>query len=388
MEVYLDNNATTKVDPEVLEEMMPYFSETYGNPSSIHHFGRKAREAVDKGREQVARLLGAQPEEIIFTSGGTESNNLAIKGYLLANPKKGKHLITSAIEHSAVLNSCQELKKQGYDLTIISVNEEGLVNLEEIKEAIRDETVLISIMHANNEVGSIQPLLEIAEIVKNYDLGFHVDAVQSVGKIGLNVKNLNVDLLSLSGHKLYGPKGVGALYIRKGIKVKSLQQGGHHERNIRAGTENVPGIVGLGKACEIAGKNLEKTNAYISNLRNKLYRGIKEKISEIKLNGNIERSLLNTLNISFAYVEGESLLLRLDNKGISCSAGSACASESLKPSHVLMAMNVPSNMIQGSLRFSLGKYNREEEIEYTLNILPKIVQELREMSPLYQKKDR
>ncbi|MBU0900224.1 cysteine desulfurase NifS [bacterium] len=388
MEVYLDNNATTKVDPEVLEEMMPYFSETYGNPSSIHHFGRKAREAVDKGREQVARLLGAQPEEIIFTSGGTESNNLAIKGYLLANPKKGKHLITSAIEHSAVLNSCQELKKQGYDLTIISVNEEGLVNLEEIKEAIRDETVLISIMHANNEVGSIQPLLEIAEIVKNYDLGFHVDAVQSVGKIGLNVKNLNVDLLSLSGHKLYGPKGVGALYIRKGIKVKSLQQGGHHERNIRAGTENVPGIVGLGKACEIAGKNSEKTNAYISNLRNKLYRGIKEKISEIKLNGNIERSLLNTLNISFAYVEGESLLLRLDNKGISCSAGSACASESLKPSHVLMAMNVPSNMIQGSLRFSLGKYNREEEIEYTLNILPKIVQELREMSPLYQKKDR
>ncbi|MBU2598963.1 cysteine desulfurase NifS [bacterium] len=388
MEVYLDNNATTKVDPEVLEEMMPYFSETYGNPSSIHHFGRKAREAVDKGREQVARLLGAQPEEIIFTSGGTESDNLAIKGYLLANPKKGKHLITSAIEHSAVLNSCQELKKQGYDLTIISVNEEGLVNLEEIKEAIRDETVLISIMHANNEVGSIQPLLEIAEIVKNYDLGFHVDAVQSVGKIGLNVKNLNVDLLSLSGHKLYGPKGVGALYIRKGIKVKSLQQGGHHERNIRAGTENVPGIVGLGKACEIAGKNLEKTNAYISNLRNKLYRGIKEKISEIKLNGNIERSLLNTLNISFAYVEGESLLLRLDNKGISCSAGSACASESLKPSHVLMAMNVPSNMIQGSLRFSLGKYNREEEIEYTLNILPKIVQELREMSPLYQKKDR
>jgi len=243
-------------------------------------------------------------------------------------------------------------------------------------------------MHANNEVGSIQPLLEIAEIVKNYDLGFHVDAVQSVGKIGLNVKNLNVDLLSLSGHKLYGPKGVGALYIRKGIKVKSLQQGGHHERNIRAGTENVPGIVGLGKACEIAGKNSEKTNAYISNLRNKLYRGIKEKISEIKLNGNIERSLLNTLNISFAYVEGESLLLRLDNKGISCSAGSACASESLKPSHVLMAMNVPSNMIQGSLRFSLGKYNREEEIEYTLNILPKIVQELREMSPLYQKKDR
>jgi len=388
VEVYLDNNATTKVDPEVLEEMMPYFSETYGNPSSIHHFGRKAREAVDKGREQVARLLGAQPEEIIFTSGGTESNNLAIKGYLLANPKKGKHLITSAIEHSAVLNSCQELKKQGYDLTIISVNEEGLVNLEEIKEAIRDETVLISIMHANNEVGSIQPLLEIAEIVKNYDLGFHVDAVQSVGKIGLNVKNLNVDLLSLSGHKLYGPKGVGALYIRKGIKVKSLQQGGHHERNIRAGTENVPGIVGLGKACEIAGKNSEKTNAYISNLRNKLYRGIKEKISEIKLNGNIERSLLNTLNISFAYVEGESLLLRLDNKGISCSAGSACASESLKPSHVLMAMNVPSNMIQGSLRFSLGKYNREEEIEYTLNILPKIVQELREMSPLYQKKDR
>jgi len=388
VEVYLDNNATTKVDPEVLEEMMPYFSETYGNPSSIHHFGRKAREAVDKGREQVARLLGAQPEEIIFTSGGTESDNLAIKGYLLANPKKGKHLITSAIEHSAVLNSCQELKKQGYDLTIISVNEEGLVNLEEIKEAIRDETVLISIMHANNEVGSIQPLLEIAEIVKNYDLGFHVDAVQSVGKIGLNVKNLNVDLLSLSGHKLYGPKGVGALYIRKGIKVKSLQQGGHHERNIRAGTENVPGIVGLGKACEIAGKNLEKTNAYISNLRNKLYRGIKEKISEIKLNGNIERSLLNTLNISFAYVEGESLLLRLDNKGISCSAGSACASESLKPSHVLMAMNVPSNMIQGSLRFSLGKYNREEEIEYTLNILPKIVQELREMSPLYQKKDR
>ncbi|MDI6786442.1 MAG: cysteine desulfurase NifS [bacterium] len=384
MNIYFDNNATTKVDSEVLEEMLPYYSKFYGNPSSVHDFGRKARFAVNKARSQVAKLLGIQPEELIFTSGGTESNNLAIKGYLFANPKAGRHIITSEIEHHAVLNPCKELKKQGYDLTVVSINKEGVVNPEEIRKAIRGDTALISIMYANNEVGSIQPISEIGNIAKEHNICFHVDAVQAVGKISFKTKEIKADLLSLSGHKINGPKGTGVLYIRKGIKVKSLQQGGHHERNIRPGTENVPGIVGLGKACEIAKKTLNEEVIYVSNLRNKLYLGIRERISDIKLNGCLEGILPNTLNISFAYIEGESLLLKLNKKGINCSTGSACTSGSLKASHVLRAMKVPSHMIQGSIRFSLGKYNKEEEIEYTLKILPGIVQQLREMSPLYE----
>lgn len=384
MNIYFDNNATTKIDSEVLEEMLPYFSEVYGNPSSIHNFGKKARSAVDKARNQVAELLKVQPKEIVFTSGGTESNNLAIKGYLLANPDLGKHIITSEIEHHAVLYPCKELERQGYDLTIISVSEEGVVDPEEIREAIRDDTVLISIMYANNEVGAIQPISEIGDIAKECNICFHVDAVQAVGKMPFKAEELKVDLLSLSGHKINGPKGVGVLYIRDGVKIKSLQQGGHHERNIRPGTENVPGIVGLGKACEVVKKTLNEEVIYVSNLRNKLYLGIREKISDIKLNGCLDKILPNTLNISFAYIEGESLLLKLNKKGINCSTGSACTSGSLKPSHVLTAMKVSSNMIQGSIRFSLGKYNKEEEVDYTLEVLPEIVQQLREMSPLYE----
>lgn len=384
MDIYFDNNATTKIDPEVLEEILPYFSEIYGNPSSIHDFGKRARSAVNKARNQVAELLEVQPEEIIFTSGGTESNNLAIKGYLLANLKTGKHIITSEIEHHAVLYPCKELEKQGYNLTVVSVNKEGIIDPEEIKEAIRDDTALISIMYANNEVGAIQPISKIGDIAKEHNICFHIDAVQAVGKIPFKVEELKADLLSLSGHKINGPKGVGALYIRNGVKTKSLQQGGHHERNIRPGTENVPGIVGLGKACEVVKRTLEKEVTYISNLRNKLYLGIKERISDIKLNGCLDRVLPNTLNISFAYIEGESLLLKLNKKGINCSTGSACTSGSLKASHVLTAMGVPPSMIQGSIRFSLGKYNKEEEIDYTLEVLPEIVQQLREMSPLYE----
>lgn len=384
--VYLDHNATTPTHPEVVKAMLPYFEEVFGNASSIHQFGQQARKAIDEAREKVAEFIGAKPEEIVFTSGGTESNNLAIKGILYANESKGKHIITSSIEHHAVLYPCRYLEKNGFKVTYLPVDKYGLVDPDEVKKAITKETILITIMHANNEVGTIEPISEIGEIAKEKEIYFHTDAVQSVGKIPVNVNELNVDLLSLSGHKIYGPKGIGALYIHKGTRIQPLIHGGHHEKNRRAGTENVPGIVGVGKVIEIANETMETELIHLTNLRNKLCSGIGEKIDHVQLNGHPRKRLPNTLNMSFEFVEGESIILNLDMKGVAVSSGSACTSGSLEPSHVLKAMGVDSAITQGSIRFSLGKDNTEEDIDYVLEILPEIISRLRAMSPLYRKK--
>lgn len=384
--VYLDYNATTPVHPEVINAMLPFYEEIFGNASSIHQFGQQARKAIYEVREKVAEFIGAEPEEIVFTSGGTESDNLAIKGVAYANEKKGKHIITSSIEHHAVLNSCKYLEKQGFQVTYLAVDKYGLVDPDDVKRAITKETILITIMHANNEVGTIEPISEIGKIAKEKGIYFHTDAVQSVGKIPVNVNELNVDLLSLSAHKIYGPKGIGVLYIRKGTRIQSLIHGGHHEKNRRAGTENVPGIVGLGKAIEIAKSSMDKESIYLTNLRNRLHSGIIEKIDYVQLNGHPEKRLPNTLNMSFEFVEGESIILSLDMKGIAVSSGSACTSGSLEPSHVLKSMGVDPSVAQGSIRFSLGKDNTEEDINYVLEVLPEIISRLRTMSPLYRNK--
>jgi len=384
--VYLDHNATTPTHPEVVKAMLPYFEEVFGNASSIHQFGQQARKAIDEAREKVAEFIGAKPEEIVFTSGGTESNNLAIKGILYANESKGKHIITSSIEHHSVLNPCKYLEKKGFKVTYLPVDKYGVIEPEGVKEAISNETILISIMHANNEVGTIESITEIGTIAKEKEIHFHTDAVQSVGKIPVNVNELNVDLLSLSGHKIYGPKGIGALYIRKGTRVQPLIHGGHHEKNRRAGTENVPAIVGVGKAIEIVNETMETGLIHLTNLRNKLCSGIGEKIDHVQLNGHPGKRLPNTLNMSFEFVEGESIILNLDMKGVAVSSGSACTSGSLEPSHVLKAMGVDSAIAQGSIRFSLGKDNTEEDIDYVLEILPEIISRLRAMSPLYKRK--
>ncbi|CUH97415.1 Cysteine desulfurase [Propionispora sp. 2/2-37] len=380
--IYFDHSATTPVDAEVAKVVMEYMTEKFGNPSSIHAFGREVRKAVEESRERVAALIGASSKEIFFTSGGTEADNWALKGIASANRKKGNHIITSSIEHHAILHTCEYLEKQGFSITYLPVDENARVNVEDVKKAITDQTILISIMFANNEVGTIQPIKEIGEIAREQGIYFHTDAVQAVGHYPIDVGEYNIDLLSMAGHKFYGPKGVGALYIRRGVKIAPGQQGGAQERTMRAGTENVPGIVGLGKAAEIAKNNMEKEITHVSDLKDKLMRGIVEKVPDVKLNGHPELRMPGNVNFSFLYVEGESLLLNLDLKGIAASSGSACTSGSLDPSHVLLAMGLTHEAAHGSLRLSLGRYNTEEDIAYCLEVLPEIVERLRSMSPL------
>lgn len=382
--IYLDHSATTPVDLEVAALMMTYYTEKYGNPSSVHSFGREARQALEEARRQVAELIGATPQEVTFTSGGTEADNLAILGTVEAMRKKGKHLITSAIEHHAVLETFEYLEKKGFELTIIPVDSEGIVSVEDVRKAVRPDTILISVMHANNEVGAIQPIAEIGKLAKEFGITFHVDAVQSLGKIPINVKDLNIDLMTVSSHKIYGPKGVGALYIRKGVRIVPLTHGGSQEKKRRSGTENTPGIIGFGKACELIGKRMAEEAKLQTKLRDKLMNGILERIEYVKVNGPLgEKRLPNNVNVSIRFVEGESLLLSLDMLGIAASSGSACTSGSLDPSHVLLAMGLVHEIAHGSLRFSLGHQNTEEEIDYVLEQLPKIVERLRMMSPLY-----
>ena len=382
--IYLDHSATTPVDLEVATLMMTYYTEKYGNPSSVHGFGREAKQALEEARRQVAELIGATPQEVTFTSGGTEADNLAILGIAEALRKKGKHLITSAIEHHAVLETCEYLEKNGFELTVIPVDSEGIVSVEDVRKAVRPDTILISVMHANNEVGAIQPIVEIGKLAKELGITFHVDAVQSLGKIPINVKDLNIDLLTVSSHKIYGPKGVGALYIRKGVRIVPLVHGGSQEKRRRSGTENTPGIIGFGKACELIGSRMAEETEHQRKLCAKLMNGILERIKYVKVNGPLgEKRLTNNVNVSIQFVEGESLLLSLDMLGIAASSGSACTSGSLDPSHVLLAMGLVHEIAHGSLRFSLGRQNTEEEIDYVLEQLPKIVERLRMMSPLY-----
>lgn len=381
--IYMDHNATTPLDPAVLEAMLPYLKEHFGNPSSTtHEYGKVAREAVEEAREKVARLIKARREEIIFTSGATESDNLAIKGVAYAYKDKGNHIITSSIEHKAVLNTCHFLEEEGFKVTYLPVDRYGLVDPDDVKKAITKETILISIMQVNSEVGTIEPIEEIGRIAKEKGIIFHTDAVQGVGKIETDVGKLNVDLLSISGHKIYGPKGVGALYIRKGLKLIPLIHGGGQERSIRSGTENVPGIVGLGKACEIAGEVMEKEAERLTYLRNKLVEAVLSEIPDSQLNGHPERRVPGNANFSFRGVEGESLILSL--KDFALSSGSACTSASLKASYVLLAMGIPEAIAHCSIRVGLGRGNTEEQIDLLIKELKENVARLRKMSPLYE----
>lgn len=382
--IYLDHAATTPVKQEVLDAMMPYFTQNFGNPSSVYQVAQINKKAVDEAREKVASLLGAHPNEIFFTAGGSESDNWAIKGIVEANKSKGNHIITSKIEHHAVLHTCEYLEKQGYEVTYLNVNENGQIDLDELKAAIKDTTILITIMYANNEVGSIMPIKEIGQIAKEHGVAFHTDAVQAIGQVKINVKDENIDALSMSGHKIYGPKGVGVLYIRRGLKITNLIHGGAQERGRRAGTENVPGIVGLAKAMELAYTDFEEKNTRIKGLRDKLMNGILNTVPYCKLNGDPVNRLSNNVNIGFEFVEGESLLLLLDMNGVAASSGSACTSGSLDPSHVLLALGLPHEKAHGSLRMTLGEKTTEEEIDYVLEKLPAIVQRMRDMSPLYE----
>ena len=379
--VYLDNNATTRVAPEVLEEMLPYLEDLYGNPSSLHRFGRPVRQAVEEARERVAELLGAWPDEVIFTSCGTESDNAAIRGVLEALPDK-RHLVTTQVEHPAVLSLCRYLEGRGYEVTYLSVDRRGLLDLEELRASLREDTALVSIMFANNETGVLFPTEEIAEVVKERGIVLHTDAVQAVGKVEIDLRRLPIDLLSLSGHKFYAPKGVGALFVRRGTPWVPFVLGGHQEGGRRAGTENTASIVGLGKASELA-KEEVADQGRIKALRDKLERGIMESIPQVLLNGDPDRRLPNTSNLCFVGVEGEALLLRLDDEGIAVSTGSACSSGSGEPSHVLRAMKVPEPAVHGAIRFSLGRYTTEEDIDYVLEKVPTVVQELRALSPLW-----
>ena len=383
--IYMDHAGTTPMRKEVLEAMLPYLTERFGNASTIYSYGREAKTALEDSREKVAGLIGADARELFFTAGGSESDNWALRGIAAANGDKGNHIITSSIEHHAVLHTCQDLEKQGYKVTYLPVDKFGLVDPEHVNNAITDETILVSIMHANNEIGTIEPIAEISKVIKQKrkNIYFHTDAVQTVGKIPVNVNDLGVDLLSISSHKIYGPKGVGALYIRKGTKIKPFITGGAQESQRRAGTENVPGIVGFGKAAELIGKELEKEHERLSKLRDKLIHGIMEKIPHVRLNGHPTRRLPHNVNLCFEFIEGESLLLNLDMKGICASSGSACTSGSLEPSHVLLAIGLPHKIAHGSLRLTLGRDNTEEDVNYILEILPDIVSKLREMSPLF-----
>ncbi|MDP2921758.1 MAG: cysteine desulfurase NifS [Candidatus Omnitrophota bacterium] len=382
-QIYLDHNATTPVRKEVLDAMTPYFSEEYGNASSVYSMGQKARHAVEEAREVVGNALGTEAADIIFTSGGTESDNFAIKGIAMANLSKGRHVITSSVEHLAVLGPCRFIEKElGFDATYLPVDKYGVIDLNKLKDSIRKDTVLISIMFANNETGTLQPVKEIAKIARENKIYFHTDAVQALGKMPIDVEELGIDACSFSGHKVYGPKGIGALYLRKGVKITPFQHGGHHERNKRAGTENVPGIVGFAKAIEIAQRDMQKNDACMKRLTKKMWDGLNKQLKEIYINGHPENRISNTLNISFRYIEGESMVLNFDMKGISASTGSACTSGSLDPSHVLTAMAVPPEMAQGSVRFSFGYENTEEDVDYCLAEIPPIIERLRKMSPL------
>lgn len=384
--VYLDYAATTPCDPEVIKAMEPYFFEKFGNASSLYSFGQEAKKAIEDSRVRLASFLGAKPEEIVFTSGGSESDNFALEGIAFAGEKKGNHIITTVIEHHAISEPCKFLEKRGFKVTFVGVDKQGLVSPEDIKKAITDKTILISVMHANNEIGTIQPVAEIGRIAKEKGIYFHTDAVQTVGHIPVNVNELNVDLLSLSAHKFYGPKGVGALYIRKGVRMESFLHGGDQEKGRRASTHNTPGIVGLGKAVELCQKNLESESKFQISLRDKLIKEIPNRIPEVLLNGHPVKRLPNNVNFSIRYIEGESILLNLDMLGIACSTGSACTSTSLEPSHVLLAIGLPHEIAHGSLRITLGRWTKQADIEYLLDNLPKVVDKLRAMSPLYEKK--
>jgi len=381
--IYLDHNATTPLRPEVLEAMLPYFHEKFGNPSSIHRFGQEVKKGVEEAREQVARLIHAHPREIVFTGSGTEANNLAIKGAVSLLQKKGRHLITSSIEHPAVLKTCQYLENQGLRVTYLPVDRYGMVDPEEVRESITPETILISVMHSNNEVGTIQPVQEIGQIARAHGILFHTDAIQSVGKLPVDVRSLGVDFLSISAHKIYGPKGVGALFIKDGTLIEPLHHGGHHELNRRAGTENVSGIVGFGKASELAFEELERNREKMESLRDHFWEKIREGIDNVYLNGHPTKKLPNTLNVTFEFIEGESLVINLDLFGIATSTGSACTSGALEPSHVLIAMGVPALQAQGSLRLSIGRESTLEEVDQTVDVLKETVRRLRSMSPFH-----
>lgn len=381
--VYVDNNATTRVAPEVLEVMLPYFTEFYGNPSSMHFFGGQVQKNVNEAREQVADFLGAEPSEIVFTSCGTESDNAAILGTLDSYPEK-RHLITSRVEHPAIGNLCTYLVRKGNRITELSVDREGRLDLDELRESVADETAMISVMYANNETGVIFPVEEMGEIAKEKGIPFHTDGVQAAGKIPLNMKKSTIDMLSISGHKLHAPKGIGVLFIRKGTKFSPFIIGGHQEKGRRGGTENVPYIIGLGKACELAKKHLEDENTRVRALRDYLEQKILERVPNVLVNGDSRHRLPNTVSVSFEYVEGESILLLLSDLGICASSGSACTSGSLEPSHVLRAMGVPFTAAHGSIRFSLSIYNTKEEMDYIIEHLPPIIQRLRDISPFWK----
>ena len=387
--IYLDHNATTPLHPEVLEAMTPYLTNRFGNGSSIHAYGREARNAIDTAREQVADLIGAKsPSEIVFTSSGTEADNHAIKGLaeLQRSRDAGHHIITSSVEHHAVLHTCQHLEKHDFEVSYLPVDRYGRIHIAALREAICETTILISIMHANNETGTVQPIAEVAEIAAAHDIPLHTDAVQSVGKLPLDVQELEINLLSLSGHKLYGPKGIGALYIRRGTRLENLMHGGSHERNRRAGSENVPAIVGFGAAAQIAKTDHESNVEHLNRLTQKLRDGLHESLDGLYENGHPEHCLPGTLNISFEFVEGESLILRLDMEGICVSTGSACTSGSMEPSHVLAALGIQPQLAQGTVRFSLGRDNTEAEIDEVIDKVPKIIEQMRGMSPEYKRK--
>lgn len=395
--VYLDYNATTPVAPEVLDAMLPYFSAEFGNASSIHTFGQNARAAVETAREEVAALIGARPQEIFFTSGGTESDNHAIFGIVSSSATSSTssvssrsarpHIITSFVEHEAVLNACQALEKQGVDVTYLHVDQDGSVNLEDLRAALRKETVLITIMHANNELGTVQPLEEIGRVAKQADVYFHTDAVQSAGKIPIDVERFQLDLLSLSGHKLYAPKGIGALYVRGGTRLKQLLYGGHHQRGVRPGTENVAGIVGLGKAAEIARHSLANDAKRLTALRDQLEHGLLRRVPHSRINGGHAVRTPNTANLVFPGVEGEALLIALDLRGLACSTGAACSSGAVEPSHVLTAIGLPAEEARASLRFSLGRHTTQADIDFAMQVIPAVVAQLRQLSPTYQKEE-
>jgi cysteine desulfurase len=384
MTIYFDNAATTKPRSEVVDKMMPYLTESFGNPSSIYKIAQKNKNAVDEARDNIASVINAKSNEIYFTAGGSESDNWALKGVAESYKNKGKHIITTAIEHHAILHTCEYLESEGFEVTYLPVDEYGIISLDELKKAVREDTILISVMFANNEIGSIQPIAEIGAFAREKGIVFHTDAVQAFGHVPIDVEAMNIDLLSSSGHKIYGPKGTGFLYIRKGIKIKPLIHGGAQERNRRAGTENVPGIVGFGEAAKLAAGEMDAEAERLSKLRDKLINGILTAIPYSRLNGHPTKRLPGNANISFEFIEGESMLLLLDSKGICASSGSACTSGSLDPSHVLLAIGLPHEKAHGSLRISLGHFNTEEEVDYLLEVLPPIVERLRAMSPLYE----
>lgn len=386
LKYYFDYNSTTPTDPRVAKEIIPYFSTKFFNPSSFYRRAGEISIDIENARERVAKLLNAEPNEIFFTSGGTESNNLAIFGITLKLKEKGNHIITSKIEHSAVLNTCKYLSKNGFEVTYLPVDKYGLVNPDDLKKEIKDTTILVTIMHANNEIGTIQPVKELAEIAHQRGILFHTDAVQSAGKMKVDVKELDIDMLTISSHKIYGPKGMGVLFKKKKVKIIPMIFGGAHEKGLRAGTENVPGIIGIGKAAELAILEMHENEKRLKPIRDKIEKEIIEIIPDVIINGNTDKRLYNTLNVSIKYIEGESILAFLDNQGFALSSGSACSSKSIEPSHVLLALGLKHEEAHGSLRISLGKYNKKEDADKLLEVLPPIVEKLRSMSPFWKKK--